>query len=222
MRVFSWSPHRALTARMHPRAVESVRMPRANLAVLVALVFGAGVALAGVVASLRAPQPVASPTAVAATASPAASIGLAAREVPGEDIDRLPRYPGSVRSMHEVARDPGFRVIATEYRVEATVDDVRAFYQRVIVDHGWERADVTFDHGEWSYILVHGSIEALVEIEEFDGLVEIDLQISEPIEAPATPDPTPAPTTAPIAPPPPPGGDDDDDGGGDDEDTDDD
>jgi hypothetical protein len=125
-----------------------------------------------------------------------------------------------VRSAHEVIGDGGFRVTANEYRADASVDDVRAFYQRVIADHGWERADIGFDHGEWSYVLVGGSVEALIEIEEVGGIVEIDLQVSEPIATPAPAPATPAPTAAPAAPPPPPpappGDDDDDDGGSDD------
>jgi hypothetical protein len=200
-------------------------MPRANFAVLVALVFGAGVALSGVAASLRGPDPAPSPTAAPVTVSPAPSASLAGRDVPGSDFDRLPRYPGSIRSMHEVIRDRSFRVIALEYQADAAVDDVRAFYQRVIIDHGWERADITFNHGEWSYVLVDGSTEALIEIEEFGGLVEIDLQLSEPIPSPTPPPAEPAPTPAPIAPPPPPpvppdddDGDDGDDGGGGDSD----
>jgi hypothetical protein len=198
-------------------------MPRANLAVLVALVLGAGVALGGLAASLRGPEPASNPTPLPATASPVPSASLAARDVPGRDLDRLPRYPGSVRSAHEVIRDAGFRVIATEYQADASVDDVRAFYQRAIVDHGWERADIGFEHGEWSYVLVDGSVEALVEIEEFGGLVEIDLQVSEPIASPTPVTATPAPTPPPAAPPPPPPAppgdddDDDDDGGTDDD-----
>ena len=210
------------------------------MAMVVAVVLVCGVVLGGVTTSLLSEEPAVSPSATPSPAvSPSAS--HAAVEVPGEDIDRLPRYPGSVRTHHEVARDDLYRLTVTEYSAEAAIDAVRAFYQGVILEHRWERADISFDHGEWSYILVDGAAEALIEIEEFGGVVEIDLQMSEPVVMPRAtgtpaptptptqtpsptpdePDPTPAPTAAPIAPPPPPPGDDDDgddDGGGDDSD----
>jgi len=220
MRAFSSSPH-GLLIGPGDRVTVQIRMSRANLALLVALVLAGGVFLGGVGASLRGPE--ATPEQPPAIGTPAAttSVRLPAADVDGADIDRLPRYPGSVRTAHEVVREDRYRLTATEYQAEATVDDVRTFYQGIIVDYEWERADINFDHGEWSYVLVDGSVEALVEIEQFGGLVEIDLQISEPIATPQpSPAPTaPAPTVAPTAPPPPPPpGDDDDDDGGDDSD----
>jgi len=217
--------------------VQLVNIPRANLAILVTAVLACGVVLGGVAASLRTPGPTPGPAVASSTPAVRPSPSLTVADVAGEDLARLPRYPRSVRSGYEIVREDRFRLTAAEYQVNAAVDDVRTFYQGVIVEHSWERADISFDHGEWSYVLVDGSTEALIEIEELGGLVEIDLQISEPIEpmappAPAQPDPTPAPTAVPIATPPPappppappppappPGDDDDDDGddGGDDD-----
>jgi hypothetical protein len=144
---------------------------------------------------------------------PSSSAGLLPDgDVAGEDLDRLPRYPGSVRTEYEVSIDDRFRLTATEYLAEATLDEVRSFYQGAIEDHGWQRADIDFSGGEWTYVLVDGTTEALVELEVTHGLVEIDLQVSVPIATPA-PEPTPAPTALPTPPPviAPPTDDDDDD-----------
>jgi hypothetical protein len=223
MRGFSSLLHPTLITFPHRGEVQPILIPRANLALLVATVLACGLALGGVAASLRSRQPPPSQAPSAASDSPAPSASLAVADVPGEDIERLPRIPGSVRTAHDVVQESGFRLTANEYQVDATVDEVRTFYQGVVVEHGWERADINFDHGEWSYVLVDGGIEALIEIEEFGGQVEVDLQVSEPVESttptprPAGPTGAPAPTSAPAAPPPPPR-DDDDDGGDDDTD----
>lgn len=227
MRGFSSSVHLALIASEHREHVNPGNIPRADLAILVAVVLACGVFLGGVAASLRGPELVPGQSSISPTASPRPTASLAAADVPGQEIDRLPRIPGSVRTAHEVIDENGFRLTANEYHVESTVDAVRAFYQGVIVDHGWERADISFESGEWSYILVDGGIEALIEIEELGGLVEVDLQISEPTALqtptpmPAERVPPPAPTSAPVAPPPPPADDDDDDDDAADDDSDD-
>ena len=232
MRAFSSSPHPLFMASVEPEEVQSVQLRPAHLAIAVGLILACGVALGGYAASLPASQAgkTPEPTTAPSVATPSAS--LAAVDAAGVEIDGLPRFPGAVRTAHEVLLERGFRLIANEYQAEATVDDVRTFYQAVIAEHGWERADINFDHGEWSYVLVNGGVEALIEIEEFGGLVEIDLQLSEPtasptpIAEPREPAATPPPTPAPVAPPPPqppapappPGdGDDEDDGGGDDD-----
>ncbi len=134
-------------------------------------------------------------------------------DVAGEDLATLPRYPASVRSDYQVAVEERYRLIVTEYLAAARADEVQAFYRGVIAAHGWERADIGFTDGEWSYSLVDGETLALIEIEEADGLVEIDLQISEPIAAPNNPAAVPTIAPPPAPPPPPPGDDDDDDDG---------
>ena len=226
MRGFSSRPHRTLIGRGDDGCVQLANLPRVNLAILIAAVLAGGVILGGVAASLPMSESSPTPAATSSTPSATPSSSAAVADVAGQDFDRLPRYPESVRSGYDIVREDRFRLTAAEYQAQATVEDVRNFYQGVIAEHGWERADINFDHGEWSYVLVDGSIEALIEVEEFGGLVEIDLQISEPITAPtpAAPDPTPAPTAVPIAPPPPPPAppsdddDDGDDGGGGDSD----
>jgi hypothetical protein len=199
---------------------------RSALAILLVGVLAGGFVLGGAMTATTDPSPSNSPgPTLAATPRPADRLPDA--DVDGEDLARLPRYPGSVRTEFDVSVDDRYRLTAVEYLADATEAEVRAFYRRVIDDHGWQRADVNYAAGEWTYVLVDGRTEALVEIEPWNGLVEIDLQISEPISTPSpdstpTPEPTRRPTPQPATPPPPPPsptGDDDDDS--DDDDTDD-
>jgi hypothetical protein len=199
--------------------MEIGRIPRATLALLIVAVLAGGVALGSVVTTLASrDRPIASATP-GPTVGPTAG-GLPGADVAGEDLPRLPRYPGSVRTEFEVSRDDRFILTAVEYFADATLDEVRQFYQGVIEQHGWQRADITYAAGEWTYLLVDGSTEALVEIEVTRGFVEIDLQVSSATSTPppATPVATATPSPQPPAPPPP----DDDDGDDDDGDSDDD
>jgi hypothetical protein len=196
--------------------VQSVSFSRGALALIVVVAMLGGAIAGSLATELGSDGPTMTPALPASP--PPSSAALPAADAPGEDLARLPRYPGSVRSAYEVVRDDVYRLKAAEYLALASVDDVRAFYQGVIAEHGWQRADIGFSHGEWAYVLVDGSVEALIEIEEFGDLVEIDLQLSEPLRRPArTPAPTPtAPPQQPPPPPPPPPDDDDGDDDGDD------
>ncbi|MEX1156929.1 MAG: hypothetical protein WED12_07140 [Chloroflexota bacterium] len=196
-----------------------VTLSRAGFALLAASLVVGGVIVGSAASAWGDPRPATSPSGIATPSPPTPTAPDVPRvDVAGEEVAGLPRYPGSVRSGYEVITDDRYRLIAAEYLAAATVDEVRAFYQGVIAEHGWERADIGFSNGEWTYVLVDGSTEALIEIEELGGLVEIDLQLSEPLPAPPTP--APARTEAPQPPPPPPPGDDDDDDGGDPDDDD--
>ena len=198
--------------------VPSANRARTNLATLVGIILLCAALFVGLAVYLASPrltilgqEPAATPTE-SPTPSPTATARIPAADVAGEDLATLPRYPGSVRTDYEIAVDDQYRLIVIEYVAAAEFDDVRMFYQGVIAAQGWERADIGFTNGEWSWALVDGTVLALIEIEEANGLIEIDLQMSEPLAVP-----TPAPTEAPAAPPPPPPppspppGDDDDD-----------
>jgi hypothetical protein len=145
------------------------------------------------------------------SATPRASLPLA--DVPGEDLARLPRFPDAVRTAHVVSRDDVLRSVASGYLADSTVDEVRAFYQGVILEQGWQRADIDYDAGAWTYVLVDGGVEALIQLRPVDGLVGIDLRVSEPL-ATEPPAPVPAPVEVP--------GDGGGGGGGDGDDDDDD
>lgn len=219
----------------HDRPMDQIRMSRAMLAFTIVVVMVGGVLLGSLTTRIAGIGDTPTPTPLPLP-SPSVSLRpeLPTADVEGEEIGRLQRYPGSVRSEYEVMVDDRFRLLVTEYLADAPLDEVRAYYEGVIDDHGWSRADINYAAGEWTYVLVDGSTEALIELEVTNGLVEIDLQLSEPIAA-SEPDPTPTPTPVPTArpatptpgapPPAPPGDDDDgddDDGGRAGDDTDDD
>jgi hypothetical protein len=205
--------------------MDAIRLSRAALALLITGVMVTGILLGSAVSALSPPGPSAqeSPSTPPVTASPAR---LPEADVSGEDFVRLPRYPGSVRTEYELTRDDVFRLTAVEYFADHDLDAVRSFYQNVISDHGWQRADITYSGGEWTYLLVDGSTDALIELEVTRSFVEIDIQVSEQIESPEPePTPTPPPNRPAATPPPapaPPDDDDEDDGGegGDDSDGD--
>ena len=199
------------------RRMDPIRLSRAAVALLIGGGLVGGVLLGSAVTAFVPPgaPASASPTPPQPTAS-AASLPVA--DVSGEDLARLPRYPGSVRTEFALTRDDVFRLTAVEYFADDALDAVRTFYQTVISEHGWQRADITYSGGEWTYLLVDGRTDALIELEVTRGFVEIDIQVSEPI---GSPDPEPAPMTPrpnqPAATPPPaPAPPDDDDDGEDD------
>jgi hypothetical protein len=224
MRAFSSGAHGDLIgADEDPVVMDAIRLSRLTLALLIIVVMVGGVLLGSVVTAMV--PPAATPTPTPAPSVAPSDPAMPAADVAGEDLERLPRYPGSVRTEYEVSIDDRYRLTAVEYFADATIDEVRLFYQGVIEEHGWERADIQYTGGEWTYVLVDGSVEALVEIELTRGHVEIDLQVSEPVATPSPqPSPTPEPTRPPAATPPPApqptddDDDDDDDGGSDDDD----
>ncbi|HEX2221609.1 MAG TPA: hypothetical protein VHK06_03720 [Candidatus Limnocylindria bacterium] len=217
-----------------------MRISRLALAALLLAVLVGGVALG------RAPiatQPDRAPASAPASSAAPSGIALPSGDVPGEEIGRLPRYPGSVRVAFD-RDDAGDRSIASaEYLVRAPLDDVRSFYRGVFASGGWTVADMAFAYGEWTFLLVDDAgAEATVELEERSGVIEIDLRLTESAAPPeratpttaatASPSPTavpadpPPPVPQPPAPPPPPPPapepPDDDDGGDDDGEGDDD
>lgn len=201
--------------------MDPVRVLRGAVTVLVLTVLVGAAVLGGAVLAGPTSTPSPRPTP---TATPTAAV-LPAADARGADLARLPRYPGSVRTGYAVHGDDRFRLTAVEYLADATVDMVRLFYQGVIDEHGWERVDIQYADGEWAYVLVDGNVEALIEIEPEHGLVEIDLQVSEPVDSSSpspspspkpTPTPTRAPTVAPSTPVPVPPDDDGDDDDSDD------
>ena len=204
--------------------MDAIRLSRAALALLILVVLVGGVVLGSAVSALMAP-PQAVPASVASQSPASPSTVAPPREdVAGDDVARLPRFPGSVRTEYDVNRDGRFRLIAVEYFADDRLDNVRAFYQDMIELHGWQRADITYAGGEWTYLLVDGSTNALVELEVTRGLIEIDIQVSDPTsdrgeESTPAPAPTQRAMTSPAPPAPAPprddddGGDDSDDGG---------
>jgi hypothetical protein len=221
MRAFSPAPHPGLMEVADHLRVPSIDLSRAAMIVLLVAVAVGGMAL-------REAAPTAgeefAPLDPGASASPSAAAAAAAvlprRDAPGADLKSLPRYPGSVRVGYDATRDDRLRRVGAGFLTDASVDDVRAFYQEVTARSGWQRADIDYTDGGWTYVLVRKTTEALVIIEPANGLVVVRIEVSRPIPVAA---PSSPPAVQPAAPPPDNGGsdddDDDDDDGGDDDDS---
>ncbi len=186
------------------------RLAAATLAV--ALLLG-GFAAGRVVTTMQLAEP--SPRAEGSptgTGDPA----LPVVDVDGDDLDRLPRYPGAVRTEYEIRDGDGVRTILLEYLVASPVDDVRVFYRAMFGEHGWTVADQTVNFGEWIYILVDDSVEAIVKLESRGDVTEIDIDMTAPTGGEPTLSLAPTTTVVPPTPlPPAPPPDDDDPPGGD-------
>lgn len=130
-----------------------------------------------------------SPPAMTTTpAKPDAALPKAG--VPGEEFSDLPRYPGSVRVEYQRrASDAGLVLVDTEYVTPAKLDDVREFYRNVFRSEKWTVAGLDASEDEWDFFVTKGEREAVIEIESRGELVEIEIEVSEPLkdgEAPGT------------------------------------
>jgi hypothetical protein len=113
------------------------------------------------------------------TTKPDASLPKA--DVPGEDFSDLPRYPGSVRTKYERrVSTAGLVLVDTEYVASAELAEVRVFYRGVFRTEGWTEAGLDVSEGEWDFLVTKGPREAVIEIEFRDGLVETEIEVSEP------------------------------------------
>lgn len=102
------------------------------------------------------------------------------RDVTGHDIDDLPRYPGAVRVEYRHVGIGEFVETEVEYVVAAELSDVHDFYRGVFDDEGWIVADLGIYQGEWTFFVVSGEREAIVELEARQSLVEIEIELTEP------------------------------------------
>jgi hypothetical protein len=211
-----------VTLREHREAILKGIMLKPTLFVLGVLASALMLALAGFglgwivsgqqISNLK--QGPGSPSAMSnTTTKPDASLPKA--DVPGEDFSDLPRYPGSVRVKYERrVSNAGLILIDTEYVASAKLADVREFYRGVFRSEGWTVASLDVSEGEWDFLVTKGDREAVIEIEIRRGLVETEIEVSEPQKdraiqrdsaSPQRPkQPTPAPSTT-----PPSDGDDD-------------
>lgn len=125
MRGFSSEPHRPFTRGLQVVSVNANGLSRVALASLIMGVLVGGVALGRIVTAYN---PAASPSASAipTPTTTGAAIGLG-DDVAGEDIRRLPRYPGSVRTEYEAIVDERYRLTITEFMVDAPPEEVRLF-----------------------------------------------------------------------------------------------
>ena len=118
--------------------------------------------------------------------SEALASSLPSEDVPGADIPRLPRYPGSVRVEYE--REEIDDLVETRVAYGATapsLDAVREFYRDTFREEDWSVENAEFSEGTWTFLVTQGQREALIEFEtragSRGGLVDIRIELSEPL-----------------------------------------
>ena len=119
-------------------------------------------------------------TALAAEASPTT-------DVPGADVPGLPRFPGANRVEYRQVLDGDFRETEVEYVGGGDLTVVHDYYRDVFDAEGWKVADLGVYQGEWTFFVIKDGREALVEIESRGELIEIEIEIDEPLAALDTP-----------------------------------
>lgn len=149
------------------------------------------------------------PTTGAAPSQPqAAEVDAPSEDVPGAELPGLPRYPGSVRTEYRREDIGDFIVTEAEYLVAGDSEPAREFYRDVFRRENWSVGDFGFSRGEWVFFVIREEREALIEIEERGKVVEIELELSEPVPIPTEQEPRnsrnfPAQQPAPVQPAPP-------------------
>ncbi len=173
----------AIALRQQEGYRESERLKRNTIitAVLALLLFTVGFAAGRVVTTreLAAATPAAR---IIAPSSLSDGAELPTIDVTGADIEGLPRYPGSVRVEYQNLIVGEFLETEVEYVVAAELGPVHDFYREVFQDEGWVVADIGIYQGEWTFFIVSGEREANVELEARQSLVEIEIELSEPLE----------------------------------------
>ncbi|MBP8947392.1 MAG: hypothetical protein KBG73_01020 [Candidatus Promineofilum sp.] len=146
------------------------------------LLLGAGFAggMAWTAHRLGGERLTADPSTVAA-ASPVESV-TPTTEVPGADVPGLPRFPGANRVEYRQSLAGDFRETEVEYVVADDLSVVHDFYRDMFDREGWRVADLGVYQGEWTFFVIKDGREALMEIESRGALIEIEIEITEPLD----------------------------------------
>ena len=153
---------------------------RVSSATLVAVAVAALVA-GYAVGSLRGPA--ASPRSGTPLPSPS-RFSIPDVDAQGSDIPDLPRYPGSVRVDFGRTVAGGFVVTEIEYLTTDDVQAVHDFYRSVFDRYGWRIGNADFERGDWTFLLLRSRTEVTLELEQRGGVVEVDIELSEPVRRP--------------------------------------
>jgi hypothetical protein len=104
-----------------------------------------------------------------------------AEDLPGADVPGLPRYPGAVRVKYENHLLGDARVWEVGFVAEGRVHEAESFYRQRLDENGWSFQGSDFDGGEHALRARRGEVEMVVEIEQADELMEIEMELSEPL-----------------------------------------
>lgn len=120
-------------------------------------------------------------TAALTAALPTLDTSVPSFDVPGADIPGLPPYPGATRVEYRQVMVGDLLETEAEYVMTGDLGPVHDFYRAVFDEQGWAVADLGIYQGEWTFFVISGEREALVEIEGRGPLVEIEIELSEPL-----------------------------------------
>ena len=103
-------------------------------------------------------------------------------------IPGLPEYPGARCSEYRAEVFADEHVTEIEYVVDSSVPDVCEHYRDAFARGQWAVTDTSWIHGELVYTVTCGDRRGVVEIASRDGLIEVEVEMSEPAVArPSTP-----------------------------------
>lgn len=121
--------------------------------------------------------------APALTIVPTADLTVPTFDVPGEDVPGLPRFPGMMRVEYRQVIVGELLETEVEYVVEGALEPVHDHFRRVFDEEGWSVADLQVFQGERTFFVVKDDREALVELESRGPLVEVEIELTEPVPA---------------------------------------
>jgi hypothetical protein len=134
---------------------------------------------------VSAPAPQASEREAIATVSAAIELGtpplFPTFDVPGADIEDLPRHPDSRRVTYGRRVVDNLLVTEVQYLVPALPEAVREFYRSVFHQGGWAVADLGYFEGKWTFLVMNEEREAVIGIESPRSLIEVEIMLSEPL-----------------------------------------
>mgnify|MGYP001170086754 CR=1 FL=1 len=114
-------------------------------------------------------------------AVPTADLSVPDLDVPGEEIPGLPRFPGMRRVEYRQVIMGDLLETEAEYVMEGPLEPIHDFYRQVFDDEGWSVADLQIFQGEWTFFVIQDGREALVELESRGPLVEVEIELNEPL-----------------------------------------
>lgn len=115
------------------------------------------------------------------TAIPTADYTIPEMDVPGDAIPGLPPFPGMRRVEYRQVIIGDLLETEVEYVMEGTLEPAHDYYRQLFDSEGWRVADLHIFQGEWTFYVIQGEREALVELESRGPLIEVEIELTEPL-----------------------------------------
>ncbi len=150
--------------------------------VFVLMMIPAGVAAGWILTRQELDTSIGTPTLPDTTRHPPDTpLSIPNEDVSGEEVDGLPRYPGSSRIEYRRESRNGLYITEATYLADATLDSIREFYRETFQSEGWSVTDLDFSSEEVRFFVIDGKHEARVNISSRSGeIAEIEITSSRP------------------------------------------